>query len=101
LDLLSVTSGANPVSLKKGIDKTVQGIIEELEKKARPVKGGGDIKGDCCYFQIRSFVFHIFSSSRVEIKCRVFIRPHAYSGVYSVLQLLPLSLLEMMNISDR
>ncbi|KAJ3688859.1 hypothetical protein LUZ61_018023 [Rhynchospora tenuis] len=44
LGLLSVTSGANPVALKKGIDKTVEGLIEELEKKARPVKGGGDIK---------------------------------------------------------
>ncbi|KAG2628438.1 hypothetical protein PVAP13_3KG316600 [Panicum virgatum] len=44
LGLLSVTSGANPVSLKKGIDKTVQGLIQELENKARPVKGGGDIK---------------------------------------------------------
>ncbi|XP_072953873.1 ruBisCO large subunit-binding protein subunit alpha-like [Typha angustifolia] len=44
LGLLSVTSGANPVSIKKGIDKTVQGLIEELEKKARPVKGSGDIK---------------------------------------------------------
>uniref|UniRef100_A0A0E0MLB6 RuBisCO large subunit-binding protein subunit alpha, chloroplastic n=1 Tax=Oryza punctata TaxID=4537 RepID=A0A0E0MLB6_ORYPU len=44
LGLLSVTSGANPVSLKKGIDKTVHGLIEELEKKARPVKGSGDIK---------------------------------------------------------
>ena len=43
--LLSVTSGANPVSLKRGIDKTVQALIEELEKKARPVKGGSDIKG--------------------------------------------------------
>ncbi|CAN8247190.1 unnamed protein product [Cochlearia groenlandica] len=42
--LLSVTSGANPVSLKRGIDKTVQGLIEELEKKARPVKGRNDIK---------------------------------------------------------
>ncbi|KAG2327403.1 hypothetical protein Bca4012_036404 [Brassica carinata] len=42
--LLSVTSGANPVSLKRGIDKTVQGLIEELEKRARPVKGGSDIK---------------------------------------------------------
>ncbi|CAI0452876.1 unnamed protein product [Linum tenue] len=39
LGLLSVTSGANPVSLKKGIDKTVLGLIEELEKKSRPVKG--------------------------------------------------------------
>ncbi|KAG8064058.1 hypothetical protein GUJ93_ZPchr0004g38313 [Zizania palustris] len=44
LGLLSVTSGANPVSLKKGIDKTVHGLIEELEKKARPVKGSGDIR---------------------------------------------------------
>ncbi|KAK6118098.1 hypothetical protein DH2020_048147 [Rehmannia glutinosa] len=44
LGLLSVTSGANPVSLKKGIDKTVQGLVEELEKKARPIKGRDDIK---------------------------------------------------------
>lgn len=45
LGLLSVTSGANPVSLKRGIDKTVQGLVEELEKKSRAVKGRDDIKG--------------------------------------------------------
>ncbi|XP_076900312.1 ruBisCO large subunit-binding protein subunit alpha-like [Bidens hawaiensis] len=44
LGLLGVTSGANPVSVKKGIDKTVAGLIEELEKRARPVKGRDDIK---------------------------------------------------------
>ncbi|CAL0334024.1 unnamed protein product [Lupinus luteus] len=44
LGLLNVTSGANPVSIKRGIDKTVQGLVAELEKKARPVKGGDDIK---------------------------------------------------------
>ncbi|KAK4779509.1 hypothetical protein SAY87_015615 [Trapa incisa] len=44
LGLLSVTSGANPVSVKRGIDKTVQGLVVELEKKARPVKGRDDIK---------------------------------------------------------
>ncbi|PKA47791.1 RuBisCO large subunit-binding protein subunit alpha, chloroplastic [Apostasia shenzhenica] len=44
LGLLSVTSGANPVSVKKGIDKTVAGVVEELEKKSRPVKGRVDIK---------------------------------------------------------
>lgn len=44
LGLMNVTAGANPVSLKKGIDKTVQGLVEELEKKARPVKGRDDVK---------------------------------------------------------
>ncbi|KAL5985171.1 hypothetical protein ACLOJK_036409 [Asimina triloba] len=44
LGLLSVTSGANPVSVKKGIDRTVQGLVEELEKKARPIKGRDDVK---------------------------------------------------------
>jgi chaperonin GroEL (HSP60 family) len=63
-----VTSGANPVSIKKGIDKTVAGLIEELEKLARPVKGGDDIKGIVIVFffdikgivivvTIRTFVF--------------------------------------------
>ena len=49
LGILSVTSGANPVSLKKGIDKTVQGLLLELENKARPVKGSGDIRGHCSF----------------------------------------------------
>ncbi|KAJ8563522.1 hypothetical protein K7X08_031974 [Anisodus acutangulus] len=44
LGLLSVTSGANPVSLKKGIDKTVHALIAMLERRARPVKGRDDIK---------------------------------------------------------
>ncbi|KAL1558157.1 ruBisCO large subunit-binding protein subunit alpha [Salvia divinorum] len=44
LGLLSVTSGANAVAIKKGIDKTVQSLVDELEKKARPVKGRDDIK---------------------------------------------------------
>ncbi|KAK1308717.1 hypothetical protein QJS10_CPA09g01784 [Acorus calamus] len=44
LGLLSVTSGANPVSIKKGIDKTVHGLVDELESKSRPVKGRNDIK---------------------------------------------------------
>lgn len=44
LGLLNVTSGANPVAVKKGIDKTVASLVEELKKKARPVKGRDDIK---------------------------------------------------------
>ncbi|KAM1653322.1 hypothetical protein ACFX15_005535 [Malus domestica] len=44
LGLLSVTSGANPVSIKKGIEKTVQGLVDELENKSRPVKGRDDVE---------------------------------------------------------
>ena len=40
-----MTSGANPVSIKKGIDKTILALTEELENKARPVQGRDDIKG--------------------------------------------------------
>ncbi|KAF9597455.1 hypothetical protein IFM89_018901 [Coptis chinensis] len=44
LGLLSVTSGANPVSIKKGIDKTIQGLVAELEKKTRSIEGRDDVK---------------------------------------------------------
>lgn len=45
LGLLNVTSGANPINIKKGIDKTVTALIEELKNQARAVKGREDIKG--------------------------------------------------------
>ncbi|KAL2612369.1 hypothetical protein R1flu_024061 [Riccia fluitans] len=44
LGLLNVTAGANPISIKKGIDKTVAGLVEELRRKARPVQGRDVIK---------------------------------------------------------
>ncbi|KAH9319030.1 hypothetical protein KI387_020799, partial [Taxus chinensis] len=44
LGILSVGAGANPVSLKKGINKTVQGLLEELKRKSKPVEGRHDIK---------------------------------------------------------
>lgn len=44
LGLLNVTAGANPVSLKKGIDKTVAKLIEALQERSRPVKGRDDIR---------------------------------------------------------
>ncbi|KAL3693398.1 hypothetical protein R1sor_007049 [Riccia sorocarpa] len=44
LGLLNVTAGANPISIKKGIDKTVAGLVEELRKKSRPVQGRDVIK---------------------------------------------------------
>ncbi|KAL7613318.1 hypothetical protein Lser_V15G07996 [Lactuca serriola] len=44
LGIASVTSGANAVSVKKGIDKTVAALVQELQKKATPVKGHDDIK---------------------------------------------------------
>jgi chaperonin GroEL (HSP60 family) len=43
--LLNVTAGANPIAIKKGIDKTTAALVEELKRQARPVKGRDDIKG--------------------------------------------------------
>src|SRR5881409_548718 len=35
----NVTAGANPMELKKGIDKAVGVVVEELKKLSKPVKG--------------------------------------------------------------
>ena len=42
--LQAVTSGANPISIKKGIDKTTNFLMEKLLENSRPVKGSGDIR---------------------------------------------------------
>ncbi|KAI8000055.1 hypothetical protein LOK49_LG09G02840 [Camellia lanceoleosa] len=42
--LLAVAFGANPVSLKKGMDKTVKELVNVLRNKSCPVKGRDDIK---------------------------------------------------------
>jgi chaperonin GroEL len=35
----NVTAGANPMALKRGIDRAVEVVIEELQKLSKPVKG--------------------------------------------------------------
>ncbi|XP_076890869.1 chaperonin 60 subunit alpha 2, chloroplastic-like [Bidens hawaiensis] len=42
--LLAVSFGANPISLKKGMERTVKELIEVLKKKAIPVTKTDDIK---------------------------------------------------------
>ncbi len=39
-----VTAGANPLELKRGIEKAVNYTIEQIGKKSTPVKGRNDIK---------------------------------------------------------
>jgi chaperonin GroEL len=41
--LKSVTAGVNPMALKRGIDKAVEAIIEELKKISVPTKGRKEI----------------------------------------------------------
>ncbi len=41
--LKNVTAGANPVSLKRGMEKAVQACITQLEKMSTPVKGRAEI----------------------------------------------------------
>jgi chaperonin GroEL (HSP60 family) len=40
----AVTSGANPVSIKRGIDKTCTHLVSRLQELARDVKGTEDIR---------------------------------------------------------
>lgn len=49
LGLLAVTSGANPVSLKKGVDKAVHELIQVLRSKSIPVNGKEDIQGKALF----------------------------------------------------
>ncbi|KAI4332572.1 hypothetical protein L6164_017469 [Bauhinia variegata] len=42
--LLAVTFGANPISLKKGMEKTVKELVKFLKKRSVPVEGRDDIK---------------------------------------------------------
>jgi chaperonin GroEL len=39
----NVTAGANPMALKRGIDKAVQTAVYELKRMSRPVKGDSDM----------------------------------------------------------
>jgi chaperonin GroEL (HSP60 family) len=42
--LQNVTAGANPIAVKKGIDKTCEFLVGKLKEHAKPVKGRLDIK---------------------------------------------------------
>ncbi|KAF5828749.1 chaperonin 60A [Dunaliella salina] len=42
--LQSVTAGANPINVKKGIDKACDYLVGQLKEVAKPIKGRKDIK---------------------------------------------------------
>src|SRR6516162_9124982 len=42
--LKNVTAGANPIALKRGIEKAVEDIVAKLQKMSIPVKGKEDLK---------------------------------------------------------
>jgi chaperonin GroEL (HSP60 family) len=39
-----VTAGANPIAVKKGIDKTQEYLVGKLKENAKPVQGRNDIR---------------------------------------------------------
>lgn len=40
----NITAGANPMIVKKGIEKAVEAIVKELQKIAKPIKNKGEIE---------------------------------------------------------
>lgn len=41
--LKNITAGANPIVLKRGVEKGVEAVVEEIKKMANPIKGKGEI----------------------------------------------------------
>lgn len=52
--LLAITNGANPVSLKKGMEIAVEEVIKVLKEKSYAVKGSDEIKGLICLLPLSS-----------------------------------------------
>jgi len=50
--LQAVSAGANPVSVKKGIDKTCTFLVEKLGEKAKQISGPKDIKVSLGYLAV-------------------------------------------------
>lgn len=50
--LQAVSAGANPVSVKKGIDKTCSFLVEKLGEKAKQISGPKDIKVSLGYLAV-------------------------------------------------
>lgn len=40
----AITAGANPIAVKKGIDKAQEFLVQKLRENAKPVNGRNDIK---------------------------------------------------------
>ena len=49
----TVAAGANPMALKRGIDKAVERATEEIKRLSKPVKGRRDRPGRNCFSQWR------------------------------------------------
>ena len=50
--LKNVTAGANPMGIRKGMDKAIKTAIEELQKISNPIEGKESIAQVACYFML-------------------------------------------------
>ena len=78
--MLAVAFGANPVSLKKGMDKTVKELVKVLKKKSVPVKGRDDIKGiaSLCILLIKRMDKVFLHTSLEEFLQTGYVAPHTH-----------------------
>nr|GMD23328.1 chaperonin 60 subunit alpha 2, chloroplastic [Ipomoea batatas] len=67
--LLAASYGANPVSLKRGMERTVKELVEVLKKSSFPVKGYDDIKGTVL-FPVQFLLNFNDNSSLLLLQCR-------------------------------
>src|SRR4030065_1140998 len=46
----NITAGANPMVVKKGIEKAVEAVVNELQKLAKPIKGKEEIEQEATIY---------------------------------------------------
>ena len=68
--LQAVTSGANPINIKRGIDKTCSFLVGKLKENAKPVQGSADIKVRF-YLCIHLYVRRVRLLSCLLYRCRL------------------------------
>lgn len=70
--LLAITNGANPVALKKGMEKAVEVVIKVLMERSYAVKGSDEIKGLICLLPLSSLMGRLSTYLCIFILFRFF-----------------------------
>lgn len=77
-----MTSGANPVNVKKGIDKTCEYLVKKLKERSKPVKGTGDIRAVASISAGNDDTIGKMIADAIDKARPIIIRPFFFSALF-------------------